>query len=155
MLRSITRGLLASQQRYATPLRLCSSSPSSPTPAEVNTTDNIPDLREKSINQVTLLGRVGADAEAKGTENTPVATFSLATTTTFMKHGEVSQNTVWHRVSVFRPGLRETVLRHVVKGSRVLVQGRLSYLERADPNNPGVSISSVGVVAHDVVQFRE
>jgi len=152
MLRTVARGVLSCRQRPSAPLhRPCSSSP----PAEGNTTDSVPDLREKSINQITLLGRVGADAEAKGTENTPVTTFSLATTTTFMKHGEVSQNTVWHRVSVFRPGLQESVLRFVKKGSRVLVQGRLSYLERPDPSNPAVLNRSVGVVAHEVVNFRE
>ena len=38
-----------------------------------------------AINQVMLLGRVGADPEMRGTEQHPVVTFSLATHTNYRK----------------------------------------------------------------------
>lgn len=38
-----------------------------------------------AINQVMLLGRVGADPEKRGTEQHPVVTFSMATHTNYRK----------------------------------------------------------------------
>ena len=54
---------------------------------------------EKSINQVTLLGRVGMDPQIRGTENSPVTTFSLATSTNsscMNQNYEWNQKTEWH-----------------------------------------------------------
>ena len=67
---------------------------------------------------------------------------------------ETVQNTVWHRVSVFRPGLRESILQNLKKGQRVLVQGRIGYLERKDPNDETIVNKTVSIVAHDVVLFK-
>ena len=39
-----------------------------------------------AINQVTLLGRVGADPSVRGSEEHPVTLFPLATTNSFYKN---------------------------------------------------------------------
>ena len=44
------------------------------------------------MNQVTLLGRTGADAVSRGTQEHPVVQFSMATNTTYTKDGGQSRN---------------------------------------------------------------
>lgn len=45
---------------------------------------------EKTINKVTLLGRVGADPQKRGTEEHPVVVFSLATHQNYINNNEES-----------------------------------------------------------------
>ena len=69
------------------------------------------------LNQVTLLGRVGVDPQMKGSDKHPVVTFSLATNTNIRMDGEsLRQKTEWHRISVFKPFLRDSVHSFVKKG---------------------------------------
>lgn len=102
------------------------------------------------INQVTLLGRVGIEPQLRGSDATPVVVFTLATNSNYRyETGEVQQRTQWHRISVFKPFLRNTVHQHMRKGSRVLVQGRLVYGEVTDAKGVGHITSTV--VADEVV----
>ena len=73
---------------------------------------------ETGLNQVTLLGRVGVDPQLKGTAAHPVVTLSLATNTVIRSgdSADVRQRTEWHRISVFKPNLRDTVCSFVKKG---------------------------------------
>jgi len=105
---------------------------------------------EKSLNQVTLLGRAGAAPQRRGTEENPVVVFSLATNT-YHRHleGEVSQNTQWHRISVFRPLLRDTVFNNLTKGQRVYVHGSLTYYTVQDNYNNNSTVTTI--VADDVI----
>ncbi|KAL6256058.1 hypothetical protein P5V15_013294 [Pogonomyrmex californicus] len=116
---------------------------------EVNETTNI----EKTINQVTLLGRIGADPQRRGTSEHPVVIFSIATHTNY-KHGtaDFMQRTDWHRVCVFNPNLRETVSQYLKKGQRVMINGRISYSEYKDPS--GNLVSSTSIIADDVIFFQ-
>ncbi|UYV76248.1 SSBP1 [Cordylochernes scorpioides] len=113
------------------------------------------------INQVTLLGRVGANPQQKGGATNPVMTFNLATNTNY-RHGsgEFRQKTEWHRITVFRPYLRDTVQNHLKKGHRVLIQGKLMYGSMKDANGnsfPTTTIAAAwcrserGVGADDVI----
>lgn len=105
---------------------------------------------EKSINQVTLLGRVGIEPQLRGSDANPVVIFTLATNSNYRyETGQVQQRTQWHRISVFKPFLRNSVHQHMRKGSRVLVQGRLVYGEVTDAK--GVDHITSTVVADDVV----
>lgn len=97
---------------------------------------------EKSINRVQLLGRVGQDPVMRQVEGrNPVTIFSLATNEMWRtadgettSTGEINQKTSWHRVSVFRPGLRDMAYQYIKRGSRVLVEGKLDYGEYMDKN---------------------
>jgi single-strand DNA-binding protein len=80
------------------------------------------------INQVTLLGNVGQDPEVRSLHSgDPVASFSLATSEAWKDKdsGERRERTEWHRVVVFNPTLAEVVREHVIKGSRIYVQGQI------------------------------
>ena len=56
-----------------------------------------------TFNRVTLLGRLGKDAEVKAIGGSTVANFSLATDRRWKDKasGEAKKETDWHRVSVW------------------------------------------------------
>lgn len=62
------------------------------------------------------------------------------------------QKTDWHRVVVFRPGLRDSVYNYLHKGQRVHVSGRLLYGELKDES--GISRTTTSVVADDIIFFN-
>lgn len=80
-----------------------------------------------SLNQVSLIGRLGKDPEIRHTQGgKPIANFSLATSETWKdKSGEKQERTEWHNIVVFNEGLSGVVERYLVKGSQVFVQGQL------------------------------
>ncbi|XP_028177435.1 single-stranded DNA-binding protein, mitochondrial [Ostrinia nubilalis] len=108
---------------------------------------------EKTINQVTLLGRVGADPQKRGSEAHPVINFPLATHFHYKyESGDILQRTDWHRVSIFKPGLRDTVYKYLKKGQRVYVTGKLSYGEVKLDDGQVRTASTV--IADDVIFFQ-
>lgn len=113
----------------------------------------IPHRIEKTLNQVTLLGRVGGEPQKRGTEQHPVVIFSLATHTNFRDEaGDFSQKTDWHRICIFKPSLRESVYNYLHKGQRVYVTGRITYGEIKDEG--GNTRSATSIVAEDVIFFQ-
>jgi len=122
----------------------------------VTAPQKVPQNYEKSVNQVILVGRVGSAAQLRGSEKYPVVQFPVATQTHY-NTGEgdtvqTVQSTVWHNISVFTPGLRDSLLKSLRKGQRVMVQGKVAYFDRKDAN--GKALSTVSVVANDVVMFK-
>ncbi|XP_057314699.1 single-stranded DNA-binding protein 1-A, mitochondrial-like [Hydractinia symbiolongicarpus] len=89
--------------------------------------------KEKCLNQVQLLGRVGQDPVTRG-EKENFVTFSMATSRSYPKKNENQETeyiskTEWHNMTVFRPTLVEKVQRFVTKGSRLLVTGAIEYVD--------------------------
>ena len=77
----------------------------------------------RTINHVTLLGRVGADPELRSTKSgTAVVQLRLATDR-YSKSNETTE-TDWHSVVVWGK-TAEAMARYVAKGDRVHVTGRL------------------------------
>ncbi|XP_053698260.1 single-stranded DNA-binding protein, mitochondrial [Sabethes cyaneus] len=105
---------------------------------------------EKTVNTVTLLGRVGADPQKRGNESHPVVTFSLATHSNYRyESGDWIQKTDWHRVVVFKPALRESVINYLRKGQRTMVTGKINYGEITDQE--GKQRSTTSIIADDVI----
>nr|CAG4647623.1 EOG090X0O5J [Megafenestra aurita]SVE92823.1 EOG090X0O5J [Megafenestra aurita] len=108
---------------------------------------------EKTINSVTLLGRVGSNPVKRGSVEHPVVTFSLATNSNYSySNGDVTQKTEWHRICVFKPYLRDSTFKYTSKGQRVLVQGRIIYGEIRDAE--GQVKPTTSIVADDVIFFK-
>ncbi|XP_017788526.1 PREDICTED: single-stranded DNA-binding protein, mitochondrial [Habropoda laboriosa] len=108
---------------------------------------------EKSINKVTLLGRVGGEPQKRGNVEHPVVIFSLATHSNYKyMNGDFVQRTEWHKVCVFKPNLRDSVQTYLKKGQRVLVFGKMSYGEFKDEE--GNTKPSAAIVADDVIFFQ-
>ncbi|XP_072528836.1 single-stranded DNA-binding protein, mitochondrial [Salminus brasiliensis] len=114
-------------------------------------------ILERSINRVQLLGRVGQDPVMRQVEGrNPVTIFSVATNEMWrsgegepVNTGDISQKTTWHRISVFKPGLRDVAYQYVKKGSRILVEGKLDYGEYVDKNN--VRRQATTIIADNIV----
>ena len=88
------------------------------------------------------MSRSGPCHETSGRKKNPVTIFSLATNEMWRsgdsevyQMGDVSQKTTWHRISVFRPGLRDVAYQYVKKGARIFVEGKVDYGENMDKNN--------------------
>ncbi|XP_059360771.1 single-stranded DNA-binding protein, mitochondrial-like isoform X1 [Carassius carassius] len=118
-------------------------------------------ILERSINRVQLLGRVGQDPVMRQVDGrNPVTIFSMATNEMWRSGegeptstGDVSQKTTWHRISVFKPGLRDVAYQYVKKGSRILVEGKLDYGEYMDKNN--VRRQATTIIADNIVFLSE
>ena len=81
-----------------------------------------------SINKVILVGNVGQEPQIRQTQNgQKVASFSLATSDRWRDRnsGEQKEQTEWHRVVVFQPGLVDVVERMVQKGTKLYIEGSL------------------------------
>ncbi len=76
-------------------------------------------------NMVILTGRLGKDPELRYTrKGTPVANFSMATASKWVKDGEPKEKTEWHLVEAW--GKRgETLEKYLGKGDRVYIEGSL------------------------------
>lgn len=96
---------------------------------------------ERCVNKVTLIGRAGADAVLKGTIEHPVVVFNLATNS--------AEKTEWHRISVFKPGLRSLAENYVKSGNRLYVEGRINYGHITDAN--GAALPTTSIIAEDIV----
>ena len=78
------------------------------------------------VNKVILIGNVGRDPEVRYLDNnTPVASFSLATTEVYKnKNGEKVKNTEWHNIVLWR-GLAQVAEKYVKKGNMLYIEGKI------------------------------
>jgi single-strand DNA-binding protein len=102
------------------------------------------------VNKVILIGNLGRDPELKYTNSgTPVCRLSLATTRAWTnKEGERSEETEWHRVTVWGKQA-EHCNNYLQKGRSAYVEGRL---KTSSYEEDGVKKWSTEVIA-DTVQF--
>jgi single-strand DNA-binding protein len=81
----------------------------------------------KSLNQVELIGYLGADPEMRYTQSgSAVASVNIATTRSFKRAGseEWEEETEWTPL-VLWTNTAETITKYAHKGSRIYVRGRL------------------------------
>lgn len=78
------------------------------------------------LNRVTLIGNLGRDPELRFLEgNLAVCNFSIATEESYKdKKGDWQTLTEWHNIVVWR-GLAEKCQKQLLKGSKVLIEGKL------------------------------
>ena len=81
-----------------------------------------------SMNEVNLIGHLGADPEIKKlNDGRPVANLRLATSESWKDKntGEKRERTEWHRITIFNEGLCGVVEKYTRKGSKIFVRGQL------------------------------
>lgn len=106
-------------------------------------------MSKGTLNQVTLVGNLGADPESRTSPQGNVTTMlRVATTRTFKdQQGQYIDQTDWHRVVVY--GRRATYINeHARKGSKLLVNGRLTTRKWQDRN--GNDQYTTEVVGEDI-----
>ena len=82
----------------------------------------------RGVNKVIILGNLGKDPEVKYMPSgNAVASFSLATDESYTDKstGQKIQKTEWHSIKMFGK-LAEIAGQYIKKGSKVLVEGRLT-----------------------------
>lgn len=81
----------------------------------------------EGLNLVTLMGNLGADPELRHYDKGPVLKMRLATSYGWFdkEQNKREERTEWHSLTMF--GRRaEALAKHLHKGSRIAVQGRLA-----------------------------
>lgn len=76
------------------------------------------------VNNATLIGNIGADAEIKEVNGNALATFNLATSEKWKGANGVQERTTWHTVEVWGK-LAEAVGKYLRKGERIYVGGSI------------------------------
>ena len=90
----------------------------------------------RGINQVIIIGRLGADPETRHFSNGgSVTNISVATSEqwTDKNTGEKREATEWHRISLFNR-LGEIAAQYLKKGSQVYIEGSLRTRKWQDQN---------------------
>lgn len=104
-----------------------------------------------SVNKVILVGNVGKDPEVRYvSQDTPVATFTLATTErgyTMQNGTQVPERTDWHNIVAWR-GLAKITESYIRKGTQLYVEGKLRTRSWQDQN--GNTRYTTEVVADDI-----
>ena len=79
------------------------------------------------LNRAEVIGRLGADATVNHlVSGGRVANLSIATDESYVsKTGERVDQTEWHRIVTFQPGLVDMLEKHARKGRLVYVSGKL------------------------------
>ena len=81
------------------------------------------------VNQITLIGNLGADPEIKSVGETTLAKLRLATSEKYKdRSGEMVEKTQWHSV-VFWGKAAEIIGNYTSKGSKLFVTGSVEYQE--------------------------
>lgn len=78
-----------------------------------------------NLNKAQVIGRVTSKPEGKALPNgTTVTSFSLATNHVYKKDDQKHEETEFHNIVAFA-GLADTIVRYVVKGQEIYIEGRL------------------------------
>lgn len=88
----------------------------------------------KSLNHIQLIGYLGQDPQiTTGRDGSLIARLRLATDNYFHpKHGEPKKYTDWHTVRIWNQEQIEKFRNYLIKGSHVLVDGRVVYRSFTD-----------------------
>ena len=101
-----------------------------------------------SLNEVMLIGRLGADPEIRYTQDgKPVATFRIATNRYWNEDGERKEKTDWHRIVAWNR-LAEIAGEYLEKGRLVYVEGRLET--RSWEDQDGIKRWVTEIIARDI-----
>lgn len=106
-------------------------------------------MASRSVNEVTLIGHLGKDAEGKFLPSgVNVAKFSVATSRRWKdkQADEWKEETEWTNVSLWRS---ENLVPYLTKGKQVYIKGRLQT--RSYEDKDGKKAYATEVVAEDVI----
>lgn len=87
------------------------------------------------LNEVNIIGTLGADPEVRSASNgNKIASLRVATTEKWKdKNGDRQEKTEWHSVTMFG-ALADIASRYLAKGSKVYLKGKLETRKWQDKN---------------------
>ena len=74
------------------------------------------------LNRVQLIGRVGKEPTVKGTTQSQVTYFTLATSEKSTKNGQKEERVEWHNIALFGK-VGEVAYKYVKKGDLLYIEG--------------------------------
>lgn len=106
-----------------------------------------------NLNKVQIIGRLGGDPETRSTNSGASVTVMNVATNEYWtdKQGQKQERTEWHRIVVWGK-LAEICAKHLAKGRRVFVEGRLQTRKWEDKQ--GQKRYTTEIVAY-TVQFLD
>ncbi len=106
------------------------------------------------MNKVILIGRLTKDVELKYTQtnNTAVASFSLAVSRRFVKPGEERQADFFNIIAWNK--LAETISKYLFKGNQVAISGRLETRSWDDENGKKHYVTEVIAEEVDFIETK-
>lgn len=107
----------------------------------------------KSLNNVQIIGNLGAEPETKDLDGKVFTKFSVATGEEWLDKNtmEKKTNTEWHRVTCFGK-LAQLASDHLKKGMRVYVSGKLKTSKWQDKENKAHQITEI--IADDFIMLN-
>jgi len=105
------------------------------------------------MNQVQLIGRLGADAEIKTTsQGTKLSTLRIATNErTKLSNGEWKEITQWHQCVVWGQ-LNKVVEKFGKKGNQLMIYGSLNY--RMYTDSEGTKRTTTEIKVHNILILK-
>ena len=106
----------------------------------------------RALNLVQLIGHLGGDPESQSKDGLGVTKFSVATSESWLDKasGERRMTSEWHRVVCFSQ-LAELTKKHLTKGSKVYVSGKLKTSKWQDKHNE--TRYTTEVIADDLIML--
>lgn len=106
------------------------------------------------MNKVILIGRLTKDVELRYTQtnNTAVASFSLAVNRKFVKNGEERQADFFNIIAWNK--LAETISKYLFKGNQVAISGRLETRSWDDENGQKHYVTEVIAEEVDFIESK-
>ncbi len=106
------------------------------------------------MNKVILIGRLTKDVELRYTQtnNTAVASFSLAVNRKFVKPGEERQADFFNIIAWNK--LAENISKYLFKGNQVAISGRLETRSWDDPNGQKHYVTEVIAEEIDFIRSK-
>jgi single-strand DNA-binding protein len=104
------------------------------------------------MNKVFLIGNVGSDPEFKQTQNSSLASFSIAVNEKRKVNDNYETKTTWFKVVHFGKGA-EFTKKFIKKGMKIHVEGKLEISTFA--SNDGTQKQSISVIAENINIFEK
>lgn len=102
-------------------------------------------------NSVQLIGNLGKNPEVKDLNGSKVANFTIATNERYKdKDGNKVEKVEWHNIVVWG-GLANIVEKYLVKGSKILVEGKLQHRSYEDKDGNKRFITEI--LANDIMML--
>jgi len=104
----------------------------------------------RSVNEVTLLGGIGKDADTRmSPTGTSVSNITVATTHSWKDgNGEWQKKTEWHYVSIWRT---ENIAKYLLKGRQIYIRGRLRTYSFEDGSGERITRTEVVAQSNGVI----
>lgn len=95
------------------------------------------------MNQVIIVGRLGANPESRAIQGGSVCNFSVATSESYSgRNGKAEERTEWHRIIVYGK-LAEVCMKYLTKGCQVLVEGKIQTRSWVKDNGSKHSLTEI------------